>query len=118
MPLELQRPKVLRRILQVAPSGRGPPATQVPAPSQRDFLMQVVAPRPQGRPLRMKRQLRLQQEAPLKREMMRPRTKRTPGSHCSVPSRTPLPQLPGMSGVSVGVTEGGGREPLAVGVRP
>lgn len=67
--------------------------------AQRLFLKQVVLPFPQTDPLRMNLQLTLQQDAPLKREMMWPLLKRTPGSHCSVPSLTPLPQTPGTSGV-------------------
>jgi len=67
--------------------------------AQRLFLKQVVLPFPQTAPLRMNLQLTLQQDAPLKREMMWPLLKRTPASHCSVPSLTPLPQTPGTSGV-------------------
>jgi len=98
----VQRPKLRLVILQRWFAGFWAPGEQteeVPVVAQRLFLKQVVLPFPQTAPLRTNLQLTLQQDAPLKREMMRPLLKRTPGSHCSVPSTTPLPQTPGTRGV-------------------
>jgi len=53
-------------------------------------------------------QLVLQHESPLKRETILPLTNLTPGSHCSVPSTIPFPQIPALIGVWVcdGFTRG------------
>jgi hypothetical protein len=71
-PDEEQVPRCFLGSLQETPDFLCSPAEQVPLPLQRDFLKQVVAPFPQRAPFFMKVQLGLQQEAPLKLEMMRP----------------------------------------------
>jgi len=73
----------------------------VPELLQRERAKQGVLGLPQSTPVASNLQAVLQQEAPLKREMIRPLTTLTPGSHCSVPSTIPFPQTPGLMGVWV-----------------
>jgi len=101
-PAEVQVPATFLVFLQTAPAAFCLPVTQVvevAVVEHRDFWKQEVLALAQMFPDGSNLQLGLQQETPLKSETILPLTNFTPGSHCSVPSTIPLPQIPALMGV-------------------
>jgi len=103
-PVELQVPETFLVFLQTAPVAFCFPALQVVEVEvvwHLDFWKQEVLALAQTFPDGSNLQLVLQQETPLKSETILPLTNFTPGSHCSVPSTIPFPQIPALIGVWV-----------------